>query len=262
MNDHPLAYEDDEFMESTEARPIRILAEYLDPLRRFKAHNIQDTVVFFGSARVLSRTLAQRNLSRLEKATTAKGRLQGGAEAQPEGARVVALLRGRARAGQAADEVEHVARGAAAPLRRLFGRRSRHHGGGEPRGQGSGRQVGRPEHRACRSSRRRTDTSPKDLVFNFHYFFMRKFWFAYLAKALVIFPGGFGTHRRDVRDPDAGADPEAVEKTAGDPLRQRVLERRVPSRAAGRMGRHQRRGPQSALPGRFADEAFEELQRT
>ena len=46
--DHPLAYEDHEFMESTEARPIRILAEYLDPLRRFKAHNIQDTVVFFG----------------------------------------------------------------------------------------------------------------------------------------------------------------------------------------------------------------------
>ena len=47
MNDHPLAYEDDEFMDSTDARPIRILAEYLDPLRRFKAHNIQDTVVFF-----------------------------------------------------------------------------------------------------------------------------------------------------------------------------------------------------------------------
>ena len=69
MNDHPLAYEDDEFMESTEARPIRLLAEYLDPLRRFKAHNIQDTVVFFGSARVLSRTLAQRNLSRLQKTT-------------------------------------------------------------------------------------------------------------------------------------------------------------------------------------------------
>ena len=70
MNDHPLAYEDDEFMESTEARPIRILAEYLDPLRRFKTHNIQDTVVFFGSARVLSRTLARRNLTRLENATT------------------------------------------------------------------------------------------------------------------------------------------------------------------------------------------------
>ena len=68
-NDHPLAYEDDEFMQSTEARPIRILAEYLDPLRRFKAHNIQDTVVFFGSARVLSRTIAQRALTRLETAT-------------------------------------------------------------------------------------------------------------------------------------------------------------------------------------------------
>src|SRR5213595_1473741 len=73
MNDHPLAYEDDEFLDSTEARPIRILAEYLDPLRRFKLHNIQDTVVFFGSARVLSRTTAQRNLTRIQK-TNGRGR--------------------------------------------------------------------------------------------------------------------------------------------------------------------------------------------
>ena len=66
-HDHPLAYEDDEFLDSTEARPMRILAEYLDPLRRFRAHNVQDTVVFFGSARVLSRSLAQRNLPAAEE---------------------------------------------------------------------------------------------------------------------------------------------------------------------------------------------------
>ena len=66
-NDHPLAYQDEAFLDSTDARPIRILAEYLDPLRRFKLHNIQDTVVFFGSARVLSRTTAQRNLTRIQK---------------------------------------------------------------------------------------------------------------------------------------------------------------------------------------------------
>src|SRR3954470_14301049 len=69
MNDHPLAYHDAAFMESTEARPIRILAEYLDPLRRFRAHNVQDTVVFFGSARVLSRSLARRNLRELQAGT-------------------------------------------------------------------------------------------------------------------------------------------------------------------------------------------------
>ena len=73
-NDHPLAYQDEAFLDSTEARPIRILAEYLDPLRRFKLHNIQDTVVFFGSARVLSRTTAQRNLTRIQKTN---GRGQG-----------------------------------------------------------------------------------------------------------------------------------------------------------------------------------------
>ena len=57
------------------------------------------------------------------------------------------------------------------------------------------------------------------LHFEFHYFFMRKFWFAYLAKALVIFPGGFGTLRRDVRDSDAGADRQAVEEDRRDPVR-------------------------------------------
>ena len=55
MQSQPLAYLDHEFLESEEARPLRILAEYLEPLRRFKAQNIQDTVVFFGSARIHSR---------------------------------------------------------------------------------------------------------------------------------------------------------------------------------------------------------------
>ena len=71
----PLAYHDTTFLESTDARPIRILAEYLDPLRRFRAENIQDTVVFFGSARVDSRKVAERALLRL---TTSKTRRRDG----------------------------------------------------------------------------------------------------------------------------------------------------------------------------------------
>src|SRR5678809_1153606 len=67
MPDQPLASMDAEFLESDEARPLRILAEYLEPLRRLKAQNIQDTVVFFGSARVHSRTEATRALDRLKK---------------------------------------------------------------------------------------------------------------------------------------------------------------------------------------------------
>ena len=64
----PLAYHDEEFLESTDARPIRILAEYLEPLRRFRRENIQDTVVFFGSARVHSRQAAERALLKLRSA--------------------------------------------------------------------------------------------------------------------------------------------------------------------------------------------------
>ena len=65
MAHQPLAYLYREFLESSEARPIRILAEYLEPLRRFKEEKIQDTVVFFGSARVDSRERAERALRQL-----------------------------------------------------------------------------------------------------------------------------------------------------------------------------------------------------
>ena len=67
MHPQPLSYQDPEFLESEEARPIRILAEYLEPLRRFKAQEIQDTVVFFGSARIHSREHAEQALERLER---------------------------------------------------------------------------------------------------------------------------------------------------------------------------------------------------
>src|SRR5205085_11212778 len=74
MHDQPLAYMDAEFLESDEARPLRILAEYLEPLRRLKEQNIQDTVVFFGSARVHSRLRATRAFERLQKRNDKRGR--------------------------------------------------------------------------------------------------------------------------------------------------------------------------------------------
>ena len=67
MTDHNLAYLDREFLESEEARSIRILAEYFEPLRRFKAQKIQDTVVFFGSARIKGRAHAEAALARLQQ---------------------------------------------------------------------------------------------------------------------------------------------------------------------------------------------------
>src|SRR6186997_2353811 len=74
MHPQPLAYRDYEFLESEEARPLRILAEYLEPLRRLKEQNIQDTVVFFGSARVHSRMEATRALDRLRKRSSRRTR--------------------------------------------------------------------------------------------------------------------------------------------------------------------------------------------
>src|SRR5688572_33309348 len=67
MPKQPLAYHDQEFLESADARPIRLLAEYLEPARRFRRENIQDTVVFFGSARVHSRQDAERALKLLQR---------------------------------------------------------------------------------------------------------------------------------------------------------------------------------------------------
>src|SRR5918995_3196096 len=69
MEPQPLAYLDRPFLESDEARPIRILAEYLEPLRRFRQEQIQDTVVFFGSARIHSRELAEQSLAAMIKQT-------------------------------------------------------------------------------------------------------------------------------------------------------------------------------------------------
>ena len=131
----PLAYLDPAFLESEEARPLRILAEYLEPLGRFKAQNIQDTVVFFGSARIHSREAAEQALERLERRAgrRADGRTRSASRPRPQGGRVVALLRGSARAGRAADDLVAVARIDTPPLRRHVRRRPGHHGGGQPR---------------------------------------------------------------------------------------------------------------------------------
>src|SRR6188768_2538086 len=192
MHPQPLAYRDEEFLESEEARPLRILAEYLEPLRRFKAENIQDTVVFFGSARIHSPEQAREALERLER------RFQPGGASNPhlersrkavewsryyEDARVLARMltewstaldtqhhRFVVTSGGGPGIMEAANRGAADAGGKTIGLNIR-----LPFEQGANRYI------------------TEGLHFEFHYFFMRKFWFAYLAKALVIFAGGFGT---------------------------------------------------------------------
>src|SRR5687768_17245242 len=193
MHPQPLAYRDHEFLESEEARPIRILAEYLEPLRRFKAQNIQDTVVFFGSARIHSREHAEQALERLERRFGSRGEtlnehLTRGRKAVEwskyyEDARTLARM--LAEWSLTLDSPHHrfVVTSGGGPGIMEAANRGAHEAGGKTIGlnirlpfeQGPNRYIS------------------EGLHLEFHYFFMRKFWFAYLAKALVIFPGGFGT---------------------------------------------------------------------
>jgi len=185
----PLAYLDDLFLESEEARPLRILAEYLEPLRRFKAQNIQDTVVFFGSARIRSRADAQQALQQLTPATG------DGAEMFARGAKAVAWSRYYEEARELARLLTGWTRALDTPHHRFVVTsgggpgimEAANRGASEAGGKTIGLNIRLPFEQGA------NPFITDGLHFEFHYFFMRKFWFAYLAKALVVFPGGFGT---------------------------------------------------------------------
>jgi uncharacterized protein (TIGR00730 family) len=193
MNEQPLAYMDRAFLESDDARPIRILAEYLEPLRRLKEQNIQDTVVFFGSARVHSRVEAMRALERLRKRNTRRGRAY--VEALKRSRKAVEWSRYYEDARELAGKLAKWSLSLESPRHRF----AVCSGGGpgimEAANRGAheagGKSIGFNIRLPFEQDANRYIT--EGLHFEFHYFFMRKFWFAYLAKALVIFPGGFGT---------------------------------------------------------------------
>src|SRR5262245_31535991 len=194
MSQQLMAYLNLEFLESAEARPIRILSEYLEPLRRFKDQKIQDTVVFFGSARIDSRERAERALQTL--------RARGVRNADEHYQRELRKSRKALEWARYYEEARELARMLSAWTLSLQSEDHRFVGrsGGGPgimeaanRGarEGCGKTIGLNIRLPFEQGANPYITD--GLGFEFHYFFMRKFWFAYLAKALVIFPGGFGT---------------------------------------------------------------------
>ncbi len=204
----PLAYENPAFLNSPDGRIIRILSEYSEPLARFRRERIQDTVVFFGSARFLALDKANRHLEFLANtgSTQPAPPVEQPAIGPDASEEAIELQLRRAEAAvEMARYYEDARRLAFMLTKWSMTLKSRRHrfvvtSGGGPgimeaanRGayEAGGKTVGL-------NIRLPFEQSPNPYItpslnFEFHYFFMRKYWFAYLAKALVVFPGGFGT---------------------------------------------------------------------
>jgi uncharacterized protein (TIGR00730 family) len=173
---------------------LRILAEYLEPLRRLKQQNIQDTVVFFGSARVHSRADATRALDRLKR-RRGDPRSKAHLAAMKRSRKAVEWSRYYEDARELAHKLTVWSLSLESPRHRFVVCSGGGPGVMEAANRGAheagGKSIGFNIRLPFEQGANRFLT--EGLHFEFHYFFMRKFWFAYLAKALVIFPGGFGT---------------------------------------------------------------------
>ena len=189
-----LAYQDPVFMQSLGARPLRILAEYFDPMIRLRRANVGDTIVMFGSARIQSRDRALEELKQVQK--KARGRKNGEWRLKLRAARSIVEM------SRYYEEARELSRRITAWAVTLGSHPKRfvicsgggpgimeaaNRGAAEAGGSTVGLSIQLPH-----EQRPNAYISP-ELNFCFHYFFMRKLWFAQMAKALIIFPGGFGT---------------------------------------------------------------------
>jgi uncharacterized protein (TIGR00730 family) len=159
----PVAYLNDKFLNSPDARALRILSEFLEPLAHFRREKVRDTVVFFGSARLRE---GEGPLARYydDARSLAKMLTEWSQQFTNSTYRFVVCSGGGPGIMEAANR-----------------------GAWEAEGKTVGLNIGLPFEQFP------NPYITPELSFEFHYFFMRKFWFAYLAKALVVFPGGFGT---------------------------------------------------------------------
>lgn len=189
------AYKNPGFLGSGDARTIRILSEYLEPAARFQRLNIKDTIVFYGSARVTDGETARKHHDLWKKRYQEKP-----SKEHKEELRLAEIKLHMSRYYDDARELARLLTKWSISLKNSHHRFIVCSGGGPgimeainrgandvPNGKSIGLNISIPMEQ---------DSNPyitPDLNFEFHYFFMRKFWFVYLAKALVIFPGGFGT---------------------------------------------------------------------
>jgi uncharacterized protein (TIGR00730 family) len=191
--DPPKAYENLDFLNSSSGRTLRILAEYEEPAARFRKHRIKDTAVFFGSARTLPRATTEKRLTQLRGANPKEmnnfadilrhAQQDHDMSAYYEDAvELAAKLTKWSLDLDYADGRFVVCTGGGPGIMEAANK-----GALEAGGQSIGLGVSLPFEQHL------NEYISEDLGFEFHYFFMRKFWFAYLAKALVAFPGGFGT---------------------------------------------------------------------
>lgn len=162
------AYREELFLRSPDSRPLRILSEYLWPLSHFQEEKIQDTIVFFGSARISEKSPLARYYN--EARELARIVTEWAIEISRDTDRPSAARRFVVCSGGGPGIMEAANRGA-----------------DDAGGLSIGLNIGLP------FEQRPNPYITPELLFEFRYFFMRKFWFAYLAKALVVFPGGFGT---------------------------------------------------------------------
>lgn len=190
------AYNNIDFLNSPAARPLRILSEMLEPADRLRKHHIHNTVVFFGSARALPPDAAEKNLVKFEALLKARKKASAKLIHQYEHARRALEVAGYYKAATELSQAltlwfnkpenkAHrfmVASGGGPGIMEAAGL-----GALKAKGESIGLNISLPHEQEPNLFQ------TKELSFEFHYFFIRKFWFLYLAKGLVFFPGGFGT---------------------------------------------------------------------
>jgi hypothetical protein len=192
----PKAYENPDFIHSPEARGIRVLCEMSEPIGRLHDQHIENTLVFFGSARLMDPVVAQKELEAIEAEIRKKPAMTRDQKIKLDRARKAVLTAPYYdHARELAREMTQWSLSIADPAQRFpvcTGggpgiMEAANRGAQEAGGPSLGLGISLPHEKSM------NPYCTPELMFDFHYFFVRKYWFFYLAKALIAFPGGYGT---------------------------------------------------------------------